>query len=106
MIHDSLMESRVRNSTGNYVVDAKKYLDILGAKQAKKSYQKTTPSTPDESEKTTYNDQSDISDIDFLVNKGIIVKRETTELYRLHDSILRQEIIGIAMKIRDFKTPT
>lgn len=56
MIHDSLMESRVRNSTGNYVVDAKKYLDILGVKQAKHSYQNITPSTPDESEKTTYND--------------------------------------------------
>lgn len=37
------MESRVKNSAGNYVIDTDKYLEILGIKIAKKSYQNTVP---------------------------------------------------------------
>lgn len=37
------MESRVKNSAGNYVIDTRKYLEILGIKQAKKFNQNTAP---------------------------------------------------------------
>ena len=34
-----------------------------------------------------------------------MVKRDTEDLYRLNDLILRQEILGVAMKIRNFQSP-
>ena len=37
------MESRVKNSVGNYVIDTKKYLEILGIKKTKQDHTITTP---------------------------------------------------------------
>lgn len=102
------MESRVKNTAGNYVVDTKKYLEIVGINQAKKTYQNTTPAVQTDSQQIVDNNTgmySNMSDVDFLVNKGLIVKRESIDMYRLNDLILRQEILGVAMKIRNFQSP-
>ncbi len=110
LIHESLMESRVKNSAGNYVIDTDKYLEILGIKIAKKSYQNTVPVAVSDNYETENNTtisqwEDDVSDVDFLVNKWLVVKRDSLDLYRLNDPILRQEILGLAMKIRNFQSP-
>ncbi len=49
--------------------------------------------------------KNDIDAISFLVDKSIVARKNSTEEYRLQDKILRQEVIGMALKIRWIKLP-
>lgn len=49
--------------------------------------------------------KENIDTITFLVDKGIVARKNSTEEYRLQDKILRQEVIGMALKIRWIKLP-
>ena len=42
----------------------------------------------------------DFSNANYLVQKNIIQPQETEVQYRLDDKILRQEVIGMALKIK------
>jgi hypothetical protein len=109
IIRQSLTASLVKNSAGNSIIDAKKYLDILGKKRTEPArtqemVDQITPSNIENTSSDVYKNYY-VSDVDFLVNRNIVVKRDTLDMYRLNDLILRQEILGVAMKIRNFITP-
>ncbi len=42
----------------------------------------------------------DTSNAHYLADQGIITKQTVTSKYRLDDKILRQEVIGMALKIK------
>ncbi len=47
-----------------------------------------------------------ISDANYLTYAGIIVAQQTEAGYRLNDSVLRQEVIGMAIKLAGITPPT
>jgi hypothetical protein len=81
--------------TKNFIVDASKYLDALG--------KRNTSITEDQKE---YNarviNQKTIdstSDASALASAGIVNFHDTEEGYMLSNNVLRQEVIGMAMKL-------
>jgi len=48
---------------------------------------------------TAYN-SADVSNANFLAEKGLIVAQSTAAGYRLDDTITRAEVVGIALKIK------
>lgn len=45
----------------------------------------------------------DLDTVSFLVDKDIVARKNSIEEYRLQDKVLRQEVIGMALKIRWIK---
>ncbi len=95
IIQTSLQESLVRNNVWNSIIDAAKYLDIL--KKQSKIIQKT--------QQTRSKTINTISDADILADFGIITKKETLAEYRLDNNVLRQEVIGMAIKLAGITPP-
>lgn len=77
----------ITQNIGSYSIDNFSNLTVWG-----KTYLNGTP-------------KDDIDTISFLVDKGIVARKNSTEEYRLQDKILRQEVIGMALKIRWIKLP-
>jgi len=44
--------------------------------------------------------ETDVSNANFLSEKGIITKQNSGDAYRLRDRITRAELVGIALKLR------
>lgn len=96
IVYESLLESTVQNSVGNYVVDAAKYLTILWNKISTIQF---------DQEKN--NQKQNITEVlksvesvgDTLAGLGIVTKKNSEQEYRLNDPVLRQEVIGMAVKI-------
>ncbi len=47
----------------------------------------------------------DTSNANYLADQGIVTKQSTTSKYRLDDKILRQEVIGMALKVKGITLP-
>ena len=77
-------------------MDAAKYLDILAGKAQIISRQQTQQSEQ-KNNADSLNNTSSLGDA--LAERGIINKQPSAELYRLNDYVLRQEVIGMAVKI-------
>lgn len=105
-VYESLHESVRTNEAGAYVVDAARYLDVLEKKQAHireeqisfKITGKNKPSAPKEN-------LSNLSDPDYLATLGYIDKKSSQVLYRLSESLLRQEAVAFAMKLSNNYVP-
>jgi len=96
-VQECLSESLVKNSVGNYQIDANKYLDALKKRL-----------TTIQQEQIVYNQQSTnygSADAPVLADAGIIKKQETVAGYNLSSNVLRQEVIGMAMKLGGFSLP-
>lgn len=101
IVQKSLQESLVKNGIGNYVIDAAKYLDILGSKQANiLSAQKQDNSRALDRKTIDAN-----SDANVLASFGIINQQDNEEAYMLNSNVLRQEVIGMAMRLGGFELP-
>lgn len=44
--------------------------------------------------------ETDLSNANFLAEKGIITKQNNGDAYRLRDRITRAELVGIALKLQ------
>ena len=101
-VYMSLNESMEINKAGNYVVNAKKYLDILEKKKAQiqkeqQEFEKNGKVTPSENKKG----ETILSDTEFLQNKGVIDNKK----YILSELVGRFEVVSIAMKILNIYLP-
>ncbi len=47
----------------------------------------------------------DVSNANYLADQQIVVKQTTASKYRLDDNILRQEVIGMALKVKGVTLP-
>lgn len=56
-------------------------------------------------ESTESNAVENITDGNYLANAGVVVSQDTEVGYRLDDNVLRQEVVGMAMRIWNFNLP-
>lgn len=101
IVKESLSASLTKNAVWNLVVDASKYLDALGKKsdiirQEQLSYNSRT------SERKTIDVNSDGN---VLASFGIVKQQDSEEAYNLNSNVLRQEVVGMAMKLWKFTLP-
>lgn len=112
-VYRSLNESMQINSSGNYVVDAARYLDILEKKytiikKEQDSYLKkvnTSPTKNTNNAQKNNNDKKNLSDVDFLVQAGVINKQKSTADYHLSDFVMREEVVAMAVKMLNIYIP-
>lgn len=105
-VYESLHESVRTNEAGTYVIDAARYIDILGKKQ--KIIQEEQASfkiTGKNKVSTPTQNLSNLSDADYLATLGYIDKKSSQSLYRLSESLLRQEAVAFAMKLSSTYVP-
>ena len=95
IIRDSLSASYVKNSAWNPVLDAAKYLDILGSKISIIKQEQINHNQFIQNE--TIGKPSSIGD--YLANAGIINKQNSEADYHLNTTVLRQEVVNIALKL-------
>lgn len=119
IVYQSLNESMQMNEAGNYGVNASKYLDILESKKniiqkEQKAYQArpkqiVKPDTTDtkkwSSLVTKKSKQLYVSDADFLAERWIISKRKNASAYKVWESVKRQEVVLIALKLLNIYLP-
>lgn|GEM_PF-3413038 len=90
-----------KNKSGNSQIDAVKYLDALAKRiDAIKQAQLDRSSSINNRQTIDYG-----SDTSVLADFGIINKQDNEEAYRLNDSVLRQEVVGMAIKLGGFMLP-
>lgn len=101
IVQESLDESATKSSVGNYQVDASKYLDALASRlttiqreQKGHNAQVTSQNTIDSN-----------SDGNVLASFGIVKQQDSEEAYNLQSNVLRQEVIGMAMKLGKYDLP-
>lgn len=94
------------NSAGSYVVDAARYLDLLQKKQKIiREEQASFRATGKHKTSAPKEDLSKLSDPDYLANLGYIDKKSSQSLYRLSESLLRQEAVAFAMRFSNNYVP-
>lgn len=90
IVRESLNASLVKDSTsGNYQIDAAKYLDALGKRSAEITKQQKNYN----SKIRTQNSIDSNSDGDTLAEFGIVTKQDSEEGYNLNSNVLRQEVV-------------
>lgn len=112
-VYASLNESMQINDAGNYVINAAKYIDILGTKQIIiKQEQERFSSTgkniwikKDSVLKLSPDQLAKLSDADYLAALGYIAKKPSAAWYKLSDFILRQEVVALAVKLMNIYIP-
>lgn len=101
IVRESLNQSLTKNSVWNMVIDASKYLDALAG-------QLSTIQNEQKNNNARINNQKTIdanSDGNVLASFGIVKKQDSEEAYNLNSNVLRQEVIGMAMKLWKFNLP-
>ncbi|MBP7773718.1 S8 family serine peptidase [Candidatus Gracilibacteria bacterium] len=101
IVRASLNESLTKNSVGNYFVDASKYLDALKSRLSTIQKEQLQHSTKTTNQKTIDSN----SDGNVLASFGIVKQQDSEEAYNLNSNVLRQEVIGMAMKLGGFNLP-
>lgn len=105
-VYETLHESVRMNSAGSYVVDAARYLDLLQKKQKIiREEQASFRATGKHKTSAPKEDLSKLSDPDYLANLGYIDKKSSQSLYRLSESLLRQEAVAFAMRFSNNYVP-
>ncbi len=111
-VYKSLNESLQINNAGNYVVDASRYLDILGKKtsiiaqeQLSKKNNSSWTINKDSSSAQKTNNEQNLSDSDFLALKEIISKQKTVADYHLSDFVKKEEVVAMAVKMLGIYIP-
>jgi subtilisin family serine protease len=107
-VYASLQESLRLNDSGNYVIDAALYLDVLSKKQKiiqlEQNILLLTGKNADASQNMwfagiTEKDLLKLSDGDYLATFGFITKKSSRHAYKLDEFILRQEVVALATRI-------
>ena len=110
-VYASLNESLQINNAGNYVVNAAKYIDILGTKQAIIKQEQDHFATgknvwkKDSLTNLSQSQFSKLSDADYLATLGYIEKKSSATAYKLTENILRQEVTALAIKVMNIHIP-
>lgn len=91
-----MQTSLKKTKAGNYQIDASKYLDALGEKIDTIKVEQTEHNT--NLVNKNFIDYGS-SDANVLADFGIITKQTNLVDYRLENNVLRQEVIGMAMKL-------
>lgn len=110
-VYASLNESMSINEAGNYVIDAAKYIDVLGSKskliieEQKHFYAPEKNTAQSEKNKPTLADLAKLSDGDYLAALGYIEKKSSTTAYKLTEFVLRQEVVALAIKLMNIYIP-
>lgn len=105
IVYETLQESLVINDTGNYIIDAVRYLEILSTKEhIIKEKQNIFSLSGKHDVQTSFPDDvlSNLSDQDYLLKKGYIEKSN----YDLNKPLLRKEATSFAMKLADQYVPS
>lgn len=102
IVQECLDESLTKNTAWNYIIDAAKYIDALKGKLTTIRADQKNYNVRIENQKTLDSN----SDMSALADAGIITWQRTEAAYRLYDSVLRQEVVGMAMKLWGYTPPT
>lgn len=102
IVQECLIASAVKNGAGNLQIDAAKYLDAL-TKRLKTIQQEQADNNLRISNQQAIDSNSDAN---VLASFGIINKQDNEEAYGLNNAVLRQEVIGMAMKLTGSTLPT
>lgn len=87
-VQEAILNSRVKNSLGRFQIDAARYIDELAKVLSVPS---ATPWS---------------TDANILANSGIINRQNTDSAYNLSHNVLRQEVIGMAIKLGNIPLPS
>lgn len=102
IVRESLFESLVKDGTSwNQQIDASKYLDALASRLS-------TIQNEQKNDNARTNNQKTIdanSDGNVLASFGIVKQQDSEEAYNLNSNVLRQEVIGMAMKLWKYNLP-
>ncbi len=101
IVIESLNQSLTKNSVWNMVIDASKYLDALASRL-------TTIQSEQKNDNARASNQKTIdanSDGNVLASFGIVKQQDSEEAYNLNSNVLRQEVIGMAMKLWKYNLP-
>lgn len=113
-MYGSLQESLRANNSGNYVIDAALYLDVLSKKQKiiqlEQNILLLTGKNIGTSENTelagvTEKDLLKLSDGDYLATFGFITKKSSRYAYKLDEFMPRQEVVALATRIGAVQIP-
>ncbi len=108
IVYDSLNESLRINSSGAYIVDASRYLDILKQKQKIIQEQQLFFHTNEKAKEQTITQKSKLSrlsDPEYLAALGYISKKTPASAYKVWDILPRQEAVALAMKLSNAYIP-
>lgn len=100
-VRESLNESLTKNSIWNLVIDTSKYLDALSNRLSTIQKEQQQNNTRTTNQKTVDTN----SDGNVLASFGIVKQQDSEEWYNLNSNVLRQEVIGMAMKLWKFNLP-
>ncbi len=101
IVRESLNQSLTKNSVWNMVIDASKYLDALASRL-------TTIQSEQKNDNARASNQKTIdanSDGNVLASFWIVKQQDSEEAYNLNSNVLRQEVIGMAMKLWKYNLP-
>lgn len=101
IVRESLLESLTKNSVWNSIIDASKYLDVLASRLTTIQNEQINDNARTSNQKTI--DAN--SDGNVLASFGIVKQQDSEEAYNLNNNVLRQEVIGMAMKLWKFDLP-
>lgn len=101
IVRESLNESLAKNSVWNYIIDASKYLDALASRLSTIQNEQKNNNTRTNNQKTIDTN----SDGNVLASFGVVKQQDSEEAYNLNSNVLRQEVVGMAMKLWKYDLP-
>jgi|GEM_PF-2869170 len=108
IVRESLNESLRLNESGQYTVDASRYLEILNQKQIIiQEYQSSFHLQNKITEQilTQKNNLSRLSNTEYLATLGYIERNTSTGAYNLSGYLSRLEMAELAMKLSEIQIP-